>query len=372
MIFQSYNQIMFVNYMPFLCYGTLGRRFFSRKGSSFLYILSVFFMILTSFYFSVGGILVLILYGMHRYFLLQDLSEEDLPPLAFFPMTGIRFLLPHTACNSAECLLFDADCNGFDRRKRRKQRYNAFVSFDSFYQLLRFVSPYGIGLTTLAVTALLAGITWKRKGERILAWGLIFILTIPLFSYLLNGGLYIRDKVLIPFLPLFCYLIAYYIQKQQKEFRSFRHGILPYLLTAVLILIGDTSSMPKFSRVLLFLDAIFMMFCYLLFYKIHRLYTRRCKRFLQYTGILCLFIPALLFLSIYDYFFQTQAGYMLDVDFYQKITTHDTKKAIEFCRLERYFLPKWNNLEQIRRICKSEPYSNYRTAQQFYIFFYIQ
>lgn len=59
--------------------------------------------------------------------------------------------------------------------------------------------PYGIGLTTLAVTALLAGITWKRKGERILAWGLIFILTIPLFSYLLNGGLYIRDKVLIPF-----------------------------------------------------------------------------------------------------------------------------------------------------------------------------
>ena len=100
--------------------------------------------------------------------------------------------------------------------------------------------------------------------------------------------------------------------------------------------------MPKFSRVLLFLDAIFMMFCYLLFYKIHRLHTRGCKRFLQYTGILCLFIPALLFLSIYDYFFQTQAGYMLDVDFYQKITTHDTKKAIEFvdsndtfCRMEQ-------------------------------------
>ena len=140
MIFQSYNQIMFVNYMPFLCMGLWGVDSFLEKGSSFLYILSVFFMILISFYFSVGGILVLILYGMHRYFLLQDLSEEDLR-LWRFPRWD-SFFVPHTACNSAECLLFDADCNGFDRRKRRKQRYNAFVSFDSFYQTFcGFVSP---------------------------------------------------------------------------------------------------------------------------------------------------------------------------------------------------------------------------------------
>lgn len=342
MIFQSYNQIMFVNYMPFLCMGLWGVDSFLEKGSSFLYILSVFFMILTSFYFSVGGILVLILYGMHRYFLLQDLSEEDLRLWRFF-RDGIRFLYPILLAIllSAFFLMPTAMALTGGRGENRDTTLLSLL-VPSIKLSAVLYHPYGIGLTTLAVTALLAGITWKRKGERILAWGLIFILTIPLFSYLLNGGLYIRDKVLIPFLPLFCYLIAYYIQKQQKEFRPFRHGILPYLLTAVLILIGDTSSMPKFSRVLLFLDAIFMMFCYLLFYKIHRLHTRGCKRFLQYTGILCLFIPALLFLSIYDYFFQTQAGYMLDVDFYQKITTHDTKKAIEFvdsndtfCRMEQ-------------------------------------
>ena len=57
----------------------------------------------------------------------------------------------------------------------------------------------------------------KRKGERILASGLIFILTIPFFSYLLNGGLYIRDKVLIPFLPVLCYLIACYIKNSKKK-----------------------------------------------------------------------------------------------------------------------------------------------------------
>ncbi|MFQ7529038.1 MAG: hypothetical protein ACLRMN_16770 [Mediterraneibacter gnavus] len=114
---------------------------------------------------------------------------------------------------------FDADCNGFDRRKKAKTEIQRFLSLlvPSIKLSAVLYHPYGIGLTTLAVTALLAGITWKRKGERILAWGLIFILTIPLFSYLLNGGLYIRDKVLIPFLPLFCYLIAYYIQKTAKR-----------------------------------------------------------------------------------------------------------------------------------------------------------
>ena len=88
-------------------YGTLGRRFFLEKGSSFLYILSVFFMILTSFYFSVGGILVLILYGMHRYFLLQDLSEEDLRLWRFSEM-GFVFVTPYLPCNSADVPSFDA------------------------------------------------------------------------------------------------------------------------------------------------------------------------------------------------------------------------------------------------------------------------
>ena len=39
---------------------------------------------------------------------------------------------------------------------------------------------------------------------------------------------------------------------------------------------------------------------------------------------------------------------MLDARFYQKITTHDTKKATEF--ITRTILSaEWNNLEQIRR-----------------------
>ena len=54
MIYQSSHQIMFVNYMPFLCLTFLGiDRYFEKKQSGLL-IGGTFLMIMTSFYFSIG------------------------------------------------------------------------------------------------------------------------------------------------------------------------------------------------------------------------------------------------------------------------------------------------------------------------------
>ena len=115
-------------------YGTLGRRFFSRKGE--------FVSLYTECIFHDPDQLLFQCRRNSGSDFIWDASilsaagfiRRRPPPLEFF--------VPHTACNSAECLLFDTDCNGFDRRERRKQRYNAFVSFDSFYQTFcGFVSP---------------------------------------------------------------------------------------------------------------------------------------------------------------------------------------------------------------------------------------
>ena len=164
MIFQSYNQIMFVNYMPFLCMGLWGVDSFLEKGSSFLYILSVFFMILTSFYFSVGGILVLILYGMHRYFLLRDLSEEDLRLWRFLYPILLAILL------SAFFLIPTAMALTGGRGENRDTTLLTLL-IPSIKLSAVLYHPYGIGLTTLAVTALLAGITWNEKESGFLHGG---------------------------------------------------------------------------------------------------------------------------------------------------------------------------------------------------------
>ena len=308
MIFQSYNQIMFVNYMPFLCMALWGVDSFLEKGKPLLYLSGVFLMIMTSFYFSIGGILVLILYGLHRYFMLQDSLGKKIRFLDFL-RDGIRFLGP-------------------------------------------------------ILTVLIAGLAWKRRGERILIWSTILILTIPFFSYLLNGGLYIRDKVLIPFLPVLCYLIACYMQKQQEEARPLWRGLLPYILTIILIFTGNTESMPSFSRFLLALDVVIMAGCYLLFYELTRFRIRTNRKSLRTGSVLCLLIPPILFLGIYDQSFQTQADTMLDSGFYQKIADYETKKATEFItrkqefyRMEQIGTPK-EEFADLNRIWSTGQYSS--------------
>ena len=66
MIGQYSGQIMFVDYMPFLCLALIGVDRYFEKEKSGLFTVSVFLMIMTSFYFSIGGMLVLVLYGLHR------------------------------------------------------------------------------------------------------------------------------------------------------------------------------------------------------------------------------------------------------------------------------------------------------------------
>lgn len=59
MIGQYSGQIMFVDYMPFLCLALIGvDRYFEQEKSG-LFTVSVFLMIMTSFYFSIGGMLSL-------------------------------------------------------------------------------------------------------------------------------------------------------------------------------------------------------------------------------------------------------------------------------------------------------------------------
>ena len=67
MIGQYSGQIMFVDYMPFFCQALIGVDRYFEKEKSGLFTVSVFLMIMTSFYFSIGGMLVLVLYGLHRY-----------------------------------------------------------------------------------------------------------------------------------------------------------------------------------------------------------------------------------------------------------------------------------------------------------------
>lgn len=280
MIGQYSGQIMFVDYMPFLCLALIGvDRYFEQEKSG-LFTVSVFLMIMTSFYFSIGGMLSLVLYGLHRYF---EQREGNRGTVRSFLRDGLCFV---------RSMILAVLMSGFFlvptalalTGGRSKEQNTSFVSF--FIPQItveRFAySIYGIGLTTLVITVLLTGLLYRKVYEKVLTYGCVIVLVIPVFAYLLNGGLYIRDKVFIPFLPLLCYLISIYLEKCRKRELSFIAGIVPYIITTIFVYIARNQFVSKgigksIWKVLL-AESILFLICYVL-YCARRDTTKRRKRF---------------------------------------------------------------------------------------------
>ncbi len=340
MVYQSYNQIMFVDYMPFLCMGFLGVERHFEKRKSGLLTAGVFLMIMTSFYFSIGGMLALGLYGLHRYIGERGAEygggsgrkEKKAAVFAFF-QEGIRFLMPFfiAVCMSGVLLIPTAAALMGRKGGSKGAGITAADLFLPEFSAGRFFySPYGIGLTTFAVTALLSMLFFKRWRDRVLAWGCVIVLTVPFFAWALNGGLYVRDKVMIPFLPLLCYVTAYYAdhmdgmgERREKKGNVFM-GALPYAAVfGILTVHFIRSGFGRYGKLLL-ADAVIMLLSYVLF----------CMR----KNVLFLLIPPVILLALFGNAYNIQKNNYVSSKFYEEVTDGEDVSAIrEAVKTEKGF-----------------------------------
>lgn len=461
MIFHSSRHIMFVNYMPFLIMalwgidryfgntenavcGNEGRRNakngsgnggrennrnrneISRKtgfclqrtffGRPWLYIAGVFLMILTSFYFSVGGILVLCIYGLHRYAQVrrkQRIREYECTKLcgvrrgqlhrknrahgffrylceaARFGKDAAAFLLPivTAVCMSAFLLIPTAYALAGKRDTAAGLSISSLFMPD-FYDFRLFYNSYGIGLTSFAAVALVAGLFWKKAENRILILSCIAVLLFPVFPWMLNGGLYPRDKALIPFLPLLCYVTALYVQRMQVLCDKNRFGVsampvcakiwrngagaAPYVSVLVLLiwqtgysvsdwteiltglpltlLKGGTISFQQ-QRALLLLDAFLMLLFYFIF---------RWRKNIRY-----LLVPPAVFLTVFGLSVHGAAN-VVSCTFYDRVTDERIGLAIKsvlsaedgFYRMEQCGSTYEENMANVNRIWSMDQYSS--------------
>lgn len=243
MIFHSYCQVMFVNYMPWLCLALMGVDRYFEEGKRGLLAVGTFLMILQSFYFSVCGILVLVLYGVSRYLERCETSNERNASFRRvtvfgFLREGIRFLLPILTAVLMSAVLLVPTALALLGGRGNSAETDLWRFFIPDSNPFRYVySPYGLGLTTLAVTVLITGVTYKKPHERFLHIATLVLLSVPVFSWLLNGCLYERAKALIPFLPLLCEMLASYTEKRRRVEISRAACIWPFVLTVLLFLI---------------------------------------------------------------------------------------------------------------------------------------
>lgn len=325
MIGQYSGQIMFVDYMPFLCLALIGVDRYFEQDKSGLFTVSVFLMIMTSFYFSIGGMLSLVLYGLHRYF---EQREGNRGTVRSFLRDGLCFV---------RSMILAVLMSGFFlvptalalTGGRSKEQNTSFVSF--FIPQItveRFAySIYGIGLTTLVITVLLTGLLYRKVYEKVLTYGCVIVLVIPVFAYLLNGGLYIRDKVFIPFLPLLCYLISIYLEKCRKRELSFIAGIVPYIITTIFVYIARNQFVSKgigksIWKVLL-AESILFLICYVLYCALKR-YHKETKE------ILMLALPSVICLAVtMNTFYQMKPDRYVNRKLYRDVTGEQNRQAVK-------------------------------------------
>ncbi len=323
MVFHSHNQIMFVNYMPFLCMGFLGAERYFEKGRAGLLTASVFLMIMTSFYFSIGGMAVLGLYGLHRNVEKCGRWQDASGKRRFLAKEAFGYCAAFlTAVLMAAVLLVPTAAaltgRGDGRGVREVDARSLFVPGISFGRF--FYSPYGIGLTTFmftVITAMAFSRTWK---DRILAWGCAIVFTVPVFTYLLNGGLYVRNKVMIPFLPLLCYMTACYMKRlaeaaQKRDKASLFYGAVPYVSTLCILCLCFIKNGGGQGGKYLIMDSILMLLCYGVF----------CVR----GNVLVLLSVPLLLLALSGSNYNLQDKRQVTKQFYEKITGEDAAAALK-------------------------------------------
>ncbi len=335
MIYHSYNQIMFVDYMPFLCMGFLGvDRYFKRRLGGLLNI-SIFLMIMTSFYFSIGGMLALLLYGLYCYVkergeVYEGSGAGGCPgswrvETAAFLREGFLFLRPFfSAVLMSGVLLVPTVMAMAGREGGGAETALPELFFPELSLGRLFYTPYGMGLTTIAFTALAATALFHGWPDKVLAWGCIGIFFLPVFAWLLNGGLYVRDKVMIPFLPLMCYVTACYLDRvrgaaEDGRERGVRTGVLrgafPFAVTFATLWFHFARYGAGSCGRLVLADSVLMF----LFYGIY------CVR----KNLYMLMLPSILMLGVFGNWYHGEEAKYLDREFYGKVTDESVERLAE-------------------------------------------
>ena len=328
MIVQSYSQIMFVNYMPWLLLSFLGadryldfvkiireeaKLHLVREGvrAHTILIIGVWGMILTSFYFSIGGMLALAVYGLCRYIKMEEKAEGVAKVTVWrdFIKAAAGYVFSMGISVLLSGILLVPTAYSLMQGNHIQSGYTCKdLLFPKMPVEELFYQSYGVGLTTLLLTVLLTGLFYRKWQERLLNQISLVLLAIPAFAWVLNGGLYIRGKVWIPFLPLFCYMIAIYIKKQTEKQVNVKISAVAYLVTLLFVWHTDT----KYSFILLAegiaLQVFYLAFCYLAV----------CRK--KKGQELWLLVPSVCFLTVFLTVCMPNKTRVLEPEFYKTVT----------------------------------------------------
>lgn len=212
LLFHSHKQIMYMDYMPFMILCLIGTERFFAENKKGLLIINVALMFLTSYFFAVPGVIALLIYAVYKY-----LAIEQSFHWKSFWHAGWRYSLCLLTGILLSCLIilpsFVAILSGRSDKAGTSVNLLSYL-IPNFPTKELLYSSYGVGMTAIALVALLAFIFIGRDKARIfLSASLLIVICFPICRYILNGCLYTRGKALIPFLPIVALIVAFFLEE---------------------------------------------------------------------------------------------------------------------------------------------------------------
>ena len=212
--FQTHRQLMFVNFMPYLM---LALWMIYRHRERWLAPI-LCLMLLHSFFYILPILLVLAWYWHEK------AGRQFWCPFLWQTAAGIGM---------AAALLLPT---GLVILEHRRSSGSLTESLSVWTPHIEFVlySGYGIGLSILCLYLLLIGVADKNYRRHSIL--LLLVTVLGASAYLLNGTLYARGKIMVPFLPLIllhCMRILQTYYQQEKRWR-----IWPFLVIFGAVLIA--------------------------------------------------------------------------------------------------------------------------------------
>ena len=249
LLFHSHRHIMFVNYMPFLLLGLIGVRRYFSNGYKGLMVISIFLMIMTSYYYSVGGILCLTIYGVYEYLRINEKFD-----LKDFTLKGVKFaLLVILGVLMAGVLLLPviyALMNGRGESFGGVSLLEALTPNINLSFLL--YKAYSVGLLAITFLAIIY-LIFMKKEKRFLGVVLSLMIVCPIFVYILNGALYLDGKALIPFLPLYVLATGFFLKEILNFNINFKVVFLTMIISILWIYLDENSLRLYFTLECIFI-----------------------------------------------------------------------------------------------------------------------
>ncbi len=243
--YHFHHHIMFVWYIPFLILSLIGVDSYFLKKKSFLLMTSVFLLIMTNYYYAVSSLLVIAIYIIYK---LIDLNKFNFKNILKIFM---RIIIPIAMASIIILPTLYTIKNGQRSFSEIIKLKN--VIFPNLREI--FYGSFSLGITGIFLVFLVGNLCIKKqkRSEIFLNMALLLIISLPIICFFLNGFLYIRGKVLIPFIVLFIFAYISFFANFYEKKVDYKKMIKITFILLLFYLIGNYKNFIYIIEILIWL-----------------------------------------------------------------------------------------------------------------------